>query len=869
MAPSAMRVRVLIIDDSEGDATQLLDDLRRSGYDPMFERVETAEALRTALTQHTWDVVFMEAALAQLNALEALRLMQGLGLDLPFIVMATATDEAEAVRLLSAGAHAFILKGHPALLGQTLARELRAAEARRQRAESARPAPELWFRVLLEHSPDGPWLLRDDRHRTYAGPSTPGMLGNAGEDVLGADLLTLLHPDDAPAVRALLEGLAQAPFQVVAAEFQVRQSAGEWRWAEATFTNLLALHEVAAIVMNYRDVTERRRGEDRLRLMDEVLQRIQSVVVVMDEMGAVTFVNEAARTLLGYEPAELLGDQWWQAAYEDPSQAMVEREHMAGVAGGQLPPSAPQERAIQTRTGQTRWFLWQAAQGPGHTLIAFGHDVTERKRADAERQLQAAALAAAANAIVIADRRGIISWVNPAFTQLTGYAAEEAVGASTRLLESGYHDQGFYRQMWGTVLAGQVWQGELVNRRKDGRLYDEEQTMTPVLDDNGTVQHVLEIKQDITRRKQAEEQTQTQLRRLSALHNIDLAVTGSLDRNLVLDILLEEALVQLQADAVAILLYDAATHSLEQPVRRGFRTAALQHTHLRIGQGLAGRAALERRPVSIADLSVVPDLLAQAPLLAGEGFVAYQGVPLIAKGQMKGVLEVFHRRPFSPNEDWLNFVSVLAGQAAIAIENAELFANLQRSNDELVTAYDATIEGWSRALDLRDHDTAGHTLRVTELTLRLGRGLGEPETERVHLRRGALLHDIGKLAVPDAILLKPGPLSETEMGLMRQHPTVAYTLLSPIRFLQPALDIPYAHHEKWDGTGYPRGLRGEEIPLAARIFAVADVWDALRSRRPYRPAWPEDRVRAHIQASAGTHFDPKIVAAFLMLEPRP
>jgi len=140
-----------------------------------------------------------------------------------------------------------------------------------------------------------------------------------------------------------------------------------------------------------------------------------------------------------------------------------------------------------------------------------------------------------------------------------------------------------------------------------------------------------------------------------------------------------------------------------------------------------------------------------------------------------------------------------------------------------------------------------------------------PGTELVHMRRGALLHDIGKLAVPDAILLKPGPLSETEMGLMRQHATFAYTLLSPIRFLQPALDIPYAHHEKWDGTGYPRGLRGEEIPLSARIFAVADVWDALRSRRPYRSAWPEDRVRAHIQASSGTHFDPQIVAAFLTL----
>ncbi|MBI3967708.1 MAG: response regulator [Chloroflexi bacterium] len=190
-------------------------------------------------------------------------------------------------------------------------------------------------------------------------------------------------------------------------------------------------------------------------------------------------------------------------------------------------------------------------------------------------------------------------------------------------------------------------------------------------------------------------------------------------------------------------------------------------------------------------------------------------------------------------------------------------AAVRRANAELLDSYDRTIAGWVRFLDLRDHETEGHTQRVTEVTVRLGRVLGLGEAELVQVRRGALLHDIGKMGVPDAVLLKPGPLDPEEWEIMRRHPIYARQMLEPIAFLQPALDIPYAHHEHWDGRGYPHGLVGEQIPFAARIFAVVDVWDALSSNRPYRQAWPTDRVRAHIRSLAGSHFDPAIVDVFL------
>ncbi len=267
----------------------------------------------------------------------------------------------------------------------------------------------------------------------------------------------------------------------------------------------------------------------------------------------------------------------------------------------------------------------------------------------------------------------------------------------------------------------------------------------------------------------------------------------------------------------------------------------------------------------MTDLREVRDQLVRPFLLTEEGFLSYYMVPLVAKGQLQGVLELFHRDIFRANEEWFTFVETLAGQAAIAIESVGLFESLQRSNTQLALAYDATIEGWSRALDLRDEETEGHSLRVTEMTVRLARTMGISEAEILHIRRGALLHDIGKMGVPDRILHKPGSLDEVEWEHMKRHATYGYEMLAPILFLRPALDIPYCHHEKWDGTGYPRGLKGEGIPLAARIFALVDVWDALTSNRPYRPAWSRERTREHIQEQAGRHFDPRITSIFLTM----
>ena len=368
---------------------------------------------------------------------------------------------------------------------------------------------------------------------------------------------------------------------------------------------------------------------------------------------------------------------------------------------------------------------------------------------------------------------------------------------------------------------------------------------------------------DITKRKKAEEQIKQQIERLAALRDIDMAITASLDLRVTLNVFLEHVIIQLNADAATVLLLNPHTQTLEYGSGRGFRSNALKHTHLRLGEGHAGQAALERRTVSIPNMAKAEKGFSRSPLLATEGFISYYAVPLIAKGQIKGVLEIFHRAMLEPDQEWLDFLEALATQAAIAIDNAFLFDDLQRSNIELILAYDTTLEGWSKALDLRDKETEGHSQRVTDMTLKIARKMGVSDAELVHVRRGALLHDIGKMGIPDNILLKPGPLNDEEWKIMRKHPVYAFELLSTIAFLRPALDIPYYHYEKWDGTGYPRGLKGEQIPLSARIFSVVDVWDALCSDRPYRPAWPKEKAYEHISEKAGEDFDPGVVEVFL------
>ena len=290
------------------------------------------------------------------------------------------------------------------------------------------------------------------------------------------------------------------------------------------------------------------------------------------------------------------------------------------------------------------------------------------------------------------------------------------------------------------------------------------------------------------------------------------------------------------------------------------RLAASVGTLLAPGEGVAGTVAATREPLLLEDYDAWPG---RARAFAASGIGSVVGVPVLWRGEVLGSIFVEHDEPGRLRAADVETVRLFAEQAAVAIANSRLIDDLKRAAGELAEAYDATLEGWVRALDLRDSETEGHTQRVVEATVDLARRAGVPEGELVHVRRGALLHDIGKVGIPDRVLQKPGPLTEEEWSVMRRHPQYAHDMLAGIAFLRPALDIPWAHHEKWDGSGYPRGLRGEAIPLAARVFAVVDIWDALVSDRPYRKAVPGEAVRAYLRTLRGSHLDARLVDLFL------
>ncbi|MFV9504504.1 MAG: HD domain-containing phosphohydrolase [Oscillochloridaceae bacterium umkhey_bin13] len=728
------------------------------------------------------------------------------------------------------------------------------------------------------------------------------------------------------------------------------------------------------------------------------------------------YLSPACEPLTGYAPEAFYANPRLMLSLIHPD----DHERVCAGPNGTLKP-APIRLRLLHREGQIVWLEVQlhcscTEQGDLLQIEGSARDITSYVATEAKLDLIGTALEAAGNAVVISRPDGAIEWVNPAFTRLTGYTAEEAIGNTTRLLRSGQHDEPFYARLWATVLAGQPWSGELVNRRKNGTLYHEDQTITPVLRD-GKVAYFITIKQDVSARVERErereallimaaalrtartraemlptllaqtgvllrgcgvalamrvpgsheaqielgtgcwenltglhvprserllvpssgshqypahemqghpiltgqgritphqiiasaalrthdeiqgalwiccnepisesdlrllaaiadmaanaiqrstlfEQTEQRLRRLTGLHAIDQAITASLDQRLSLGVVLDQAMQQLDVDAADVLLLNTSDHSLSYFVGRGFRSSLMVGRRARVGEGLAGWAVLNRERVVVGDLHSQLDKVARPDLLTAEGFRGYAVMPLLAQGQVLGVLEVFQRTPLRYDSEWLDYLHTLAGRAAVAIDNAELFGRLQRSHADLAMAYDTTLEGWSRALDLRDKETEGHSQRVTELTVRLARAMGLSESEIIHIRRGALLHDIGKVGIPDAILHKPGPLTSDEWKIMQLHPVYGYELLAPISYLRPALDIPYCHHEKWDGSGYPQGLTGASIPLPARIFAVVDVWDALCSDRPYRKAWPREAVRAYLEAQSGYHFDPAVTRIF-------
>jgi PAS domain S-box-containing protein len=738
-------LRVMIIEDSQDDALLLLHELRRIGSEVEFERIEIAEAMQSALTQGTWDLILSDYTLPTFNAPQALKVLKASGLNVPFIIISGTIGEETAVAALKAGANDFIVKGKFARLGPAIERELREAESRRERQWAEEQIR--YHARLLRHINDAVIATDDQFHITAWNRAAEKIYGWTASEVIGRNVDEVLRGRLSEEHQAKARELLKENSSFRSERVHAKKN-GQPVYVEENTIALTDPHgRITGYVSVNRDITERRQAEEALRENEYLLSESQRI----GHVGS-----------------------WSYNLITNSMQYSDEMYRLFDVSPRELP----------------------------HNSEGF------------------------LNLIYQLDQPAALQWM-------------EAIRSGRQPSE----------------LTFRIF-------RKNGELRYIQCRGGLMFDSSGKPIRFIGMAQDITELKLAEIQIRQQLEHLSALRKIDQVIASNFDLRFTLNTLIAEVRTQLQVDAADILLLDPEEQMLEYAAGQGFRTNTVETARVPMGKSHAGRAAQERRLIKIENLKYDPDDPFFSALFTEENFVSYYGVPLIVKGNIKGVLEVFHRLPLHPYPEWLDFLYTLAGQAAIAIDNASLFENLQASNRELIQAYDTTIEGWSHALDLRDKETEGHTQRVTEMTLTLAYRFGFTKEELLHIRRGALLHDIGKMGVPDNILLKPDPLTEEEWIIMRKHAQYAYDLLKPIAFLTPALDIPYSHHEKWDGTGYPRGLREEEIPLAARLFAVVDVWDALTSDRPYRPAWSEEEALAYIREQSGKHFDPQAVDLF-------
>ncbi len=658
-----------------------------------------------------------------------------------------------------------------------------------------------------------------------------------------------------------------------------------------------------------RDITGRKQAVQAIREAEEryrtLLEQLPMIVYINSnkDIADTTYVSPQIQSILGYTPEEWLADpkSWQRALHPEDRQSVLEKVQRVNSAGEPF----DMEFRMVARDGRVVWFRDQAAlirDPKGEPLFWQGLmiDITENKQR--ERELEAvAAISSALREIQSTDeilllllsealtsvfaQHGGIWLYDPDKDEISlAYETGQSVNMPS-VMKRGEGIVGLAVESEDVVISDEL--------HKDPRLADGIRELVPtglsavclplraadkvigamlittqlphefMSSDIRILMALGQIGGSAIHRTSLYEQTVNQLGRLAALRTIDMAITSSLDLGLTLNVVLDQVIGQCSVDAADILLLKPELQILDFASGKGFRTHSIESASLHLGEGLPGRAAVARKTLFVPDLAQTELPFKRRKLLEDEKFISYYAAPLIAKGKIKGVLEIFHRSALTHDPELIQFLEALADQAAIAIDNSALFYDLQRSNIDLALAYDATIEGWSRALDLRDKETEGHTQRVTDMALKLARAVGVSDEELVHIRRGALLHDIGKMGVPDGILLKPGKLTDEEWELMRKHPGYAYEMLMPIAYLRSALDIPYCHHEKWDGTGYPRGLRGEQIPLSARIFAVVDVWDALRSDRPYRAGWDIEKVLDHLREQSGRHFDPRVVQIFL------
>lgn len=752
-----------------------------------------------------------------------------------------------------------------------------------------REEQEAYFRALIENSAEGVAILDANGVVRYIAPSEERLTGYKFTDIQGQSAFQYIHPEDLPKVLNIFKEGVATPGAVRSVEYRLQRKDGEWRYFEITGHNMLDDPHIKGVVANYRDVTERKQAEQVIKESQSRLEAVVSTalngIITMDGEQKITLFNPSAERIFCYSASEVIGQPLAKLIperYRHSHESYVEKYGASGntVRKKGLLDSLYGRRANGEEFPMEAFISHSEIGGKKFYTVIF-QDITERKQAEdalkaSERKFRA--LAENIPSVVYQcnnDNKYTFIYLNDSIEALTGYSKQDFLSGQIIFTDL-YHPDDykfipFPNRSEDTILNQQPFHITYRILHKSGSWVWVDEWGTGVTDTQGNVQYLEGVMIDITERKRSEEELRRHAMELETLAIATSALRTAQNVMDMVPILARQALRAVNGTYASIFLLDVETGEF---VSRGWYSVDTPHarqldeSHLRHAQnsGITGRVAATGEIYMTEDIQNDPVILIldgeQERLKDVHGSVS---LPLRADEKIIGVMHIWSTevRIFTDTE--IRLLIALAETASNSIHRAILFEKTQEHAEELALAYDNTLAGWARALELRDEITEGHTRRVTELTLQLAYALNIPENEIVHIRRGALLHDIGKMGIPDSILHKPGPFTAQERMIMQQHTQYARDMLASISFLQPAIDIPYCHHEHWNGAGYPRGLKGEEIPLAARIFSIIDVWDALTSDRPYRRAWSQEKTRDYILERSGKQFDPKVVETFFSL----
>ena len=636
--------------------------------------------------------------------------------------------------------------------------------------------------------------------------------------------------------------------------------------------------------MNYRDLSAEleQRVQERTEELHKSAERYRAVVENQTEYivrwgvdGIRTFVNEAYCRYFGLTFEQALSEDFLPLIVEEDRRAVEEK--ISRLKAGVTNVETDVHRVIRP-DGSIGWQEWtdQAIRDEAGKVVEFqsvGCDITERKQAQdalqkSEERFSKAFQASPIIVIISQLKHGKLLEVNDTFEKITGFTRAEAIGKTT--IELGlWVDPAERDRILATLGAsGKLRNEELQFRTRNGDVITC-LVSTELIELEGE-KCALAILEDISERKKAEARILRLNRLYVTISQINQTLVRAPDKHSLFSEICRVATDHGQFRMAWIGLIDETDHRLKPTVFAGEESGYLANIKINyrneiVSIGPAGTAAREGRCVICQDISSDPRTDVWREPALERGYRSTAAVPIRQQGRVIGALTVYAGEPHAFDAEDEELLEQIGLDVSFALDSLEAEAKRKHAEEKLAEAYDTTLEGWAKALELRDKETEGHSRRVMETTLIMCQAMGFSEEELVDIRRGSILHDIGKMGIPDEILRKNGPLNEAERQIVMKHPGTAYDLLKRIPYLEKALEIPYCHHEKWDGTGYPRGLKGEEIPLPARIFAVVDVWDALSSDRPYRKPWTPDEVKAYLLGEAGKYFDPQVVNVFVGL----